>query len=58
MKTQSFYSVGSPTISTLRTLLDQMENDGWNTNQHIQVNNLANAPSLHIVRPVDPSARP
>ena len=50
------YWVAAPTMGSLQAILDEMEADGWNPDQHIQVNSVADSPAMHIVRPVGPDA--
>jgi hypothetical protein len=45
--------IARPTIETLRNMLDEMESQGWDARQQVQIKQLANMPELFIVEAVE-----
>lgn len=42
-----------PTLSALRELLNTLEENGWSPDQQVQVSQMANAPEVFTVDPVE-----
>jgi hypothetical protein len=51
----SSHWIDSPTIESLRIVLDVLESEGWGLNQKIQIKQLTNAPSCFVISQVEES---